>query len=365
MSSQPLMSNRSLSNRSMFNRSLFNRSLFNRIRFNPRQIVRAAVFALILSLLSAASASLAYGQSFVISIPAGLNRPAVDPGGSAIATIVVTSSGTLSSPVSLSCAISSGPVSTSPPVCGPPSPASVIPPGSASLTITTSDTTAVGLYNFTVTGTSGSLAPQTLSLSLTVEPLSEDYTLSVTPTTAVPNPVPAGGAATTTVSISPIGSYSGHQITLACLSVTPVVTAGPVCSFQPTNGSGPGPVHVTAGTPATATLTITTYGPIPTTRLGSRRIYYAFWLALPGLALMVLSTTGTYRKSALGVLFLLLLAGGVLLMPACGSSAHTNSPNGEITPNNTYTFTITGADENGAAPSNVTTDEATVSITVN
>ena len=354
MSSQPLMSNR----------SMFNRSMSNRIIFNPRQIVRAAVFALFLSLLSAASASLAYGQSFAISIPAGLNRPAVDPGGSAIATIDVTSSGILSSPVSLSCALASGPVSTSPPVCGPPSPASVTAPGSASLTITTSNTTAVGLYNFTVTGTSGSLAPQTLSLSLTVEPLSEDYTLSVTPTTAVPSPVPAGGTATTTVTISPIGSYSGHQITLACLSITPVVTAGPVCSFQPTNGSS-GPVPVAGGTPATATLTITTYGPIPTTRLDSRRIYYAFWLALPGLGLVALSATGTRRKSALGALFLLLLTGGVLLMPACGSSTPTNSPNGVITPKNTYTFTITGVDENGAAPSNVATNEATVTFVVN
>jgi hypothetical protein len=57
----------------------------------------------------------------------------------------------------------------------------------------------------------------------------------------------------------------------------------------------------------------------------------------------------------------LLLAGGVVLMPACGSSSTSV---GTVTPKQTYTFTLTGADENGAAPSNTTTNEATVSITV-
>jgi hypothetical protein len=65
------------------------------------------------------------------------------------------------------------------------------------------------------------------------------------------------------------------------------------------------------------------------------------------------------------------VAGGLLLMPACGST-RTNSPNGEITPKNTYTFTLTGADQNGAAPANSTTcptgqtcDTVTVTLAVN
>ena len=363
MSSQPFMFNRIMARRRRFKCKVFKRS-----RFKPWQISRAALFAFSLFLLFAASASLAYGQSFTISIPLGLNRPAVDPGGSAIATIDLTSSGGFASPVSLSCVVASGPVTTSPPVCTI-SPATQVPPADGpSLTITTTNATAVGLYSFTVTATSGSLPAQTLSLNLTVQPLSEDYTLSVSPTTAVPNPVKAGTTATTTVSISPIGSYSGHEVTLACLSVTPVVEAAPVCSFQPTAGGTSGPVKVTAGTTATATLIITTFGPTPVTRLGSRRIFYAFWLALPGLALAGLCTTGTRRKSALAALFLTLLGGGVLLMPACSSSSSTTSTistTSQTTPNNTYTFTLTGADENGAGPSNTTTNEATVSITVN
>jgi hypothetical protein len=346
VSSQPLM----------FNRSLFNRSSFNRIIFNPRQIARAAVFAFLLSLLCAASVTLAYGQTFGLSIPLGLNRPAVDPGGSAIATIDLTASGGFNSPVSLTCDVTSGPVTDSPPVCTV-SPATQVPPANGpSLTITTSDTTAVGLYNFTVTGTSGAIT-QTATLNLTIQPLSEDYTLAASPTTAVPNPVKAGSAATTTVTVSPIGSYSGHQVTLACLSISPAVTLAPVCSFNPAT------VSVTGGPPPTSVLTITTTGPTPTTKLRNRRMFYAFWLAIPGLGLIARSTTGACRRRALAALLLMLLAGGVLLMPACGSSSTSV---GNVTPNKTFVFTLTGADENGAAPSNTTTtNQATVSITVN
>jgi hypothetical protein len=347
----------------MSNHGTPNHSTLSRVMFNRTQIARAALFALLLLLLSLTSASLAYGQSFTISIPLGLNRPAVDPGGSAIATIDLTSTGGFSSPVVFTCIISSGPATGSPPNCLI-SPLTQTPPGSASLTITTTNATSQGLYNFTVTGTSGGIT-QTLSLSLSVQPLSEDYTLAATPVTAVPNPVNAGAVATTTVTISPIGSYSGHQVTLACLSVTPVVTTGPTCSFTPTNGSGPGPVQVTAGAPATATLTITTYGPIPTTGLRTPRVFYAFWLLLPGLAFFGASISKHRNKRLIGFLSLLTLASLLLLVPACGSSTATNSPTGTTTPKNTYTFTLTGVDENGAAPSNATTAEATVSITVN
>jgi hypothetical protein len=332
---------------------MVNRRTSRAVVFDTRLVFRSFSVAF-LWMLSLAWVTPAYGQTFGLSIPLGLNRPAVDPGGSAIATIDLTSSGGFSSPVSLSCDVTSGPVTTSPPVCTV-SPATQIPPADGpSLTITTTGTTAEGLYNFTVTGTSGSIT-QTATLNLTVQPLSEDYTLSVSPTTAVPNPVAAGSAATTTVTVSPIGSYSGH-VTLACLSISPADLLAPVCSFNPPT------VAVTGGLPPTSVLTLTTTGPAPVTRLGVRRTLYAFWLVLPGLGLIAFITTGTRRKSALGALLLLLLSGGVLLMPACGSSSKSI---GNVTPSKSYVFTLTGADENGAAPSNTATNQATVSITVN
>ncbi|MFY9977905.1 MAG: hypothetical protein WAK22_06715, partial [Candidatus Sulfotelmatobacter sp.] len=93
-----------------------------------------------------------------------------------------------------------------------------------SLTITTSGSTPPGTYQVLVTGTDSSI-PSTASatLELNVADLAQDYTLTVFPTTAIPSPVVPGGIATTTVTLAPIGGYSG-TVTLSCLSVTPVVT---------------------------------------------------------------------------------------------------------------------------------------------
>jgi len=331
---------------------------------HPRQVVRAIVFALLLSVFAATSVSLALGQaSFGLSVPGGLHTPSVNPGENATATIDLTAIDGFDSPVSLSCQVTSGPTTISPPapVCGPPSPPSAIPPAQPALTVTTFNATPAGTYQFTLTGTSGSIT-QTAILYLNVTDLTENFALSVLPTTATPSPVPAGSPATTTVTVTGIGSYTGHQVTLSCVSITPIVAGAPVCSF----GTPPTPVQVTSGVPATATLTITTFGPTTTGRLSSPRMFYALWLAVPGLVLVGASATGACRKKLMGWLLLLTVASGILFMPACNAVTTVNppnGPNGEVTPNNTYTFTITGVDENGVSPS--TTTPTTVTLAVN
>jgi hypothetical protein len=326
---------------------------------NFRQVARALVFALLLSLFSAASVSMAYGQQFTLTVSSNLSPSAVDPGGSSTAILNVAA-GSSDNPVSFStvpCTVTPVQPSGSP-LCTV-SPASVTPPGQAFLTITTaggtSGATPPGLYTITVTGTNGA-ASQAVTLTLNVVNVTEDYTLSVSPTTATPSPVPAGSIATTVVTVTPIADYTGN-VTLACLSVTPVVASTPYCSFSPAT------VAVTSGFAPISTLTITTLGPLPVTRLRLRQIFYASLLLIPGLMLVGLS--GSRRKNLLGALLLMAIAGGLLLVPACGSNRATNSPHGEITPKNTYTFTLTGADQTGAAPSNATSSQATVTLTVN
>ena len=279
---------------------------------NPRQVARPLVFALLLSVFTATHVSHAYGQSFTLT-PSALSPPTgVNPGDTATATVAVESTGGFSGSVSLSCSVTSNQFTTGLPQCLV-SPLDVTPDAVASLTISTTggtQGTQAGLYTIAVTGTSGSIS-QTATLALNVTDVTEDYTLSVLPTTATPSPVTAGNVATTTVTVSPVGSYSGHQVTLACLSVTPVVAAAPICSFTPTNGTSPGSVQITQG-PATATLTITTLGPKPTTRLSARRIFYALWLLVPGLALAGAAGPKDRSKKLMGLLLLVAVSIGLL-----------------------------------------------------
>ncbi|MFZ0299612.1 MAG: hypothetical protein WAM13_14775 [Candidatus Sulfotelmatobacter sp.] len=330
---------------------------------NLRQAVRPVILASLLFVLSAASVSLAYGQQFTLSVSGFTPKIGVDPGGSATATIDLEPIGTFDESVSLSCAVTSSQFTTNLPQCLV-SPGSAVPPADGpALTITTTggtgtSATAAGTYQVTVTGTGGTTT-QTQTLYLSVADLTEDYTLSVSPTTAIPSPLPAGSAATTTVTVLPIGSYSG-QVTLACLSIFPIVTGAPYCSFNPPT------VSISSSTGATSTLTVTTFGPATSTRLWNLRTFYAVLLAVPGLLLMGARRPRSGRGKLLAVFFLVLVATSLLLLPACGGNVGTRSLNNQITPNNTYTLTLTGADTNGAAPSNVppNADVATVTLAV-
>ncbi len=317
---------------------------------NPRLVTRAVLFSLLL--LSGAAVSVAYGQSFALT-PTQLHPATVDPGGSATATIDLTATGGFNSSVDLTCAVTSNQVTTNPPLCKV-SPSSDTPPADGpSLTVTTTGTTPAGTYQITVTGTSGSTT-ETATLFLNVADLTEDYTISVLPTTAIPSPVTAGNIATTVVTVAPLGSYTG-SVTLSCLSVTPVVTGAPVCSFNPAT------VNVTSGVPPTSTLTLTTFGTITTGKVSRPRMSYALWLAVPALAFVGLGAAKNRSIKLMGLLLLVAIANGLLLLPACNSSSTVTTAN-QITPNNTYTFTLSGADVNGAAPSS--TIAATVSLEV-
>jgi hypothetical protein len=325
---------------------------------NPKQAVRAVVFGLWLSIFSLASASYALGQDFTLT-PSALKPSAVDPGVSAGATISVQPKTAMTNPtVSLSCTVS--PVETNGPVCTPSSD-SVVAPATAALTVTTSGLTPeLSNYVITFTGTDAS-GSQSVNFTLAVEAVVGEYTLTVT-SQLNPSSLHAGSGATGVITLTPLNGYGGHTITLSCSMVTPPVIPSPQCSFSPATVS-----VVTSSASQTSAITITTSG--PAAQLRSPRIFYAVWFLLPGVALAGLGSAGGRRKKLLGWLLLLTLAAVILLIPACGGSPTTTTTTTSIggisgtTPNNTYTFTLSGADENGLAPSNITT-APTVSLTV-
>ncbi|HVI09726.1 MAG TPA: hypothetical protein VND65_15665 [Candidatus Binatia bacterium] len=324
--------------------------------FTPlmRSILVAAMASLLPILFSIASPA----QDFTMTIPLGLRTPAVDPGGTSTATIDLSPVGTSAGPVSLTCAVTT---TVSTPTCLI-SPSSATPPATPALTVSTTTSTPTGSYPITVTGTDASGAV-TLNLTLSVTDLTADYTLSVSPTTATPSPIPAGSSATSTVTITPSSNYSGN-VTLSCLSVTPVVVAAPFCTFQYPNGASS--IAVGGGVPSTVGMTITAYGPSPSTRNGTPRIYYALWLVLPALTLAGFGA-GMGGKKWPALFLLLGLGVGVLFLPACNNSSYqttNNSPQGLSTPKNTYTFALSAADQNGAQPSNATSGTGAATVTL-
>jgi subtilisin family serine protease len=111
----------------------------------------------------------------------------------------------------------------------------------SALTVTTSTTTPVGSYVFTVTGTSGALT-RTATATLVVQaPAAGDFTLTRTPTSRT---ITAGQSTTYTVSIARTGGFTGA----VTFSVSGLGT-GQTASFSPNN---------TTGNSSTLTITTTT-----------------------------------------------------------------------------------------------------------
>ncbi len=332
---------------------------------NFKQVLRAVVGALSLFLFAAAHAPLAAAQTFTLTSSGFTPSAGVESNSRATAGINVSTTDNYTGSVALTCTVEAQGGAATLPLCQI-SPTSETPNGTASLTVTTGGVSP-GTYPVTVTGT-GTTPPlsQSVTLYLNVVVTPEAYTLTVS-TLINPSTVTAGNAANATITITPIGSYSGN-VTLSCLSITPPVKAAPYCSFENSSSTGP-TVAVSSGAPATATLTISTYGTLQNqAKRTTPRVFYALWFALPGLALAGIGAGGRHRKKLFGLLLLLVMATSILVLPSCGSTNPTsNNSNGLVTPKNTYTITLTGVDANGISPSNTTTTTtaATVSLTVN
>lgn len=218
------------------------------------------------------------------------------------------------------------------------------------------------LQGITLTDKDGSGAM--FGLAITLKP--PTYTINA----GVSNPVSiaAGTTSTATVAVNPQPGYVG-TITLSCSisptieGVPPSAATAPTCSISPTS------VTVTTGetSPPTATLTFTAAAPAKASSQRSSRVFYAFWLPIPGLALVGLSvgSLGSRRGRLLGLLLLGLLLTGLVVTPACVSTVHLRNVG---TPPGQYSIAVTGVDTNGltqASNGAGTTNVVTVTVTDN
>jgi hypothetical protein len=296
----------------------------------------------------------AFGQTTTFTLSASPASIAVEPNGKSSSSIAVNSTSNTSVTVTLSCSVTPVEPNGTPTCQISPQP-SVVTPAEATLNITTAGNTPATSYAVTVTGVDTSTGDmQTTTVQFSVLAVVADYTLSVS-TPVTPSSVHAGSGATAVITVTSLNGYSG-AVTLSCSAVSPAVAFGPTCSF-------PSAVTVPGNGTQTGTLTITTYGTTttaPTTSVFHSRIFYALFLPLPGIAFVALRRG---RRALLGLIALSALAMAELLLPSCGSnnSRTTTTSQSGVTPNNSYTFTITGTDTNALAPSNGT---QSVSLTV-
>ena len=156
---------------------------------------------------------------------------------------------------------------------------------------------------------------------------------NVSTTGFTPTTVSAGGSATSTLTVSAYGGFSG-SVAFSC-SVQPASALAPTCLFSPSS--------VSAGTPST--LTVSTTAPTSALRTGTGPgLFYAFFLPLSGLFAMVLrfgpqqKRKGKFTAATLACM----LFAGVVFQAACGAKPPTPG-----TPAGTYMITVTGTDSPG------------------
>ncbi len=160
--------------------------------------------------------------------------------------------------------------------------------------------------------------------------------------TPSPTTVSAGSSSSVPVTVTSEAGYNG-TVTLNCTISPTIKTSGatpPGCSFSPPQ------VIVAVGAPGSSTLMFSPAAASSTASLKPRAsLLYAFWLPIPGLALIGFSFgSGSRRKKLLGLLLLGILVAGLIVTPACVSTVHLGNVG---TPPGQYTIAITGTDANG------------------
>jgi Bacterial Ig-like domain (group 3)/FG-GAP-like repeat/FG-GAP repeat len=208
-------------------------------------------------------------------------------------------------------------------------------------TATVSNGTATLPYSFTAAGTyavvanyagdSANLASTSNSVSVVV--IAPDFTISASPSSAT---ITAGQSATTTITVTPIGGYSG-TLRFSCGTLP----AGVACTFTPSS-------LTPNGVAATVGLTVSTTAPgVAARRTLDRGLSAIAWA---GVIFLAFSPKRMWRMNQLlkHSCLLLLLVGALVSLSGCSSGSSPNPPNTNPgTPTGAQTIAVTAADSSG------------------
>jgi len=213
--------------------------------------------------------------------------------------------------------------------------------------VTTTSSTAAGIYTVTVTGVSGSI---TLTSPIAVNVSTPGFTASNSGTVTVA----PGSAGTATITLTPTNGFTG-AISLSCLVTTSIASPNdmPTCSI-PTSAT------ISGSTAQTVTLTMNTTA----ATAGMTMPTNLFWPAAGGTALALLGFLAVprRRRNWLLMLGILALALGAAVTGCGGGTGSTGGGGGgSSNPGTTagnYTVTVT-------ATSGTITQNTAVTLTVN
>jgi len=193
--------------------------------------------------------------------------------------------------------------------------------------------TAAGTYAVVANyaGDSANLASTSNSVSVVV--IAPDFTISASPSSAT---ITAGQSATTTLTVTPIGGYSG-TLRFSCGTLP----AGGACTFTPSS-------LTPNGVAATVGLTVSTTAPgVAARRTLDRGLSAIAWA---GVIFLAFSPKRMWRMNQLlkHSCLLLLLVGALVSLSGCSSGSSPNPPNTNPgTPTGAQTIAVTAADSSG------------------